>query len=76
MWFTVATIVFVSEIPSDGDIVYLLSASQLPLSFMASFLALEVSEFPWSNDKLSLSFVLQILCKFSLEHQRRYRGMF
>ncbi|KAL2672658.1 hypothetical protein Neosp_013372 [[Neocosmospora] mangrovei] len=35
----------------------------LPLSFMASFLALEVSEFPWSNDKLSLSFVLQILCE-------------
>ncbi|KAM6511718.1 hypothetical protein FALCPG4_016717 [Fusarium falciforme] len=64
MWFTVATIVFAGYISSDGNGAWLLSASQLPLSFMASFLALEVSEFPWSNDKLSLTFVLQILCKY------------
>ncbi|RSL81667.1 hypothetical protein CEP52_017150 [Fusarium oligoseptatum] len=38
----------------------------LPLSFMASFLALEISEFPWSNDKLSLSFVLPILFTVSV----------
>ncbi|KAH6842343.1 hypothetical protein B0I37DRAFT_417528 [Chaetomium sp. MPI-CAGE-AT-0009] len=37
----------------------------LPLSFMSSFLTIEVDEFPRSEDgKLSIHFVLQVICEF------------
>lgn len=30
---------------------------------MSSFLALDISQFPWKDGKLSLSYVLKSLCK-------------
>ncbi|KAI1744266.1 hypothetical protein F4680DRAFT_287410 [Xylaria scruposa] len=38
----------------------------LPASFMASFLALQVSQFPWAGDKLPLDWVLKVLLSVSV----------
>ncbi|KAI0974702.1 hypothetical protein F4678DRAFT_420543 [Xylaria arbuscula] len=38
----------------------------LPLSFMASFLALQVAQFPWDGDKLQLNWVVKIILSVSL----------
>jgi hypothetical protein len=37
----------------------------LPPSFMSSFLALDISQFPWKDGKLSLSYVLKSLLSVS-----------
>ncbi|KAI0549208.1 hypothetical protein F4679DRAFT_276641 [Xylaria curta] len=38
----------------------------LPLSFMASFLALDIVQFPWEGDKLPLNWVVKIILSVSL----------
>lgn len=46
---------------------------KLPLSFMASFLALDVAQFPWDGDKLPLNWVIKIIRKSLTNLQPTFR---
>lgn len=61
MIFTVVTIVFVSPNTQLYEHSPMTDFLKLPPSFMSSFLALQISQFPWKDDKLPLSYVLKTL---------------
>ena len=65
MVFTIITIVFVSNFLTLNGTIALLTIFQLPMSFLASLFALNITVFPHSGDDLVYEpkFIFSIICK-------------